>query len=120
MEDMQVKPQKVFEELTKEERKLLWKEFNKSVGIRFKYYPWIGLGLLLPALISAGFCLYYMINILLKGVVVFQFYICSAIFTVGCAGWLWLMTRHQRKFSAWLKNCKNIEMRADIRNKPRL
>lgn len=117
MEEMKMVSQKVFEDLTKEERKLLRKEFGKGVETRFKIFLWIGIGFLLPALISGGFSIYYMLNIFFADVVAFQVYICAAIFTLCCGGSLLLTSQYHKKFRTWLRECKNIGMRVDTINK---
>lgn len=111
MEDIKTESQKVFEDLTKEERRLIRKEFSKSVEIRFKFFLWSGIVLLLLALISGGFSIYYMLNIFFENVVVFQFYICAAIFTVGCGVSLLLISQYHNRFRIWLRVCKNIVTR---------
>jgi hypothetical protein len=116
MEEMKTEPKKVFEDLTKEERKLLCKEFNKGVETRFKIFLWSGIGLLLPALISGGFSIYFIINIFFEGVVAFQLYICAAIFTVGCGASLLLTSQYHRRFRTWLREC-NIGTRTNVINK---
>ena len=111
MEEMQAKQQNVFEELTKENRKLLRKEFNANIEFRFKFFFWIGFGLLLLALVSGGFSIYFMINIFIEGIVAFQFYICAAIFTLGCIVALFFTSKYHKKFRIWLKENKNIVTR---------
>jgi FtsH-binding integral membrane protein len=101
MEEMKTGSQKIFENLTKEERKLLLREFNKGVGFRYKIFRWSGIGLLFPAIISGGFSIYYMINILFAQIVPFQLYICAAVFTLGCIGSMLLTRQYYNRFLIW-------------------
>jgi hypothetical protein len=106
---METEPQKTFEDLTREERNLLRKEFGRCVETRFKVFLWSGIGLLLLTLISGGFSIYYMLNMLFTGVAAFKlYYICAAIFTVGCGGSMLLTSQYHKRFRAWLKEYKNI------------
>jgi hypothetical protein len=116
MEEMKMESQKIFEGLPKEERKLLRKEFGGSVGIRIKFFLWCGIGLLLPALIGAGFSIYYMLNIFIARVVEVQLYICAAVFTLCCGGSLLLTSQYHKRFRIWLRECKNIVTKADTIN----
>lgn len=99
---------KLFENLPKEECKQLRKEFGKIVEVRYKICLWIGIGLLLPVLVSGGFSIYYIVNILFAGIVVFQLYICAIIFTAGCGLSLLLTTQYHKRFRKWLLEYKNI------------
>lgn len=108
MEEKRAEPEKLFEHLPKEERKQLRREFGRIVEVRFKICLWIGIGLLLPVLVSGGFSIYYMVKIIFDRVVVFQLYICAVIFTTGCCLSLLLTTQYHKRFNKWLKEYKNI------------
>lgn len=100
--------QKRFENLTQEERKSLRKEFNKIVERRFKIIFWIGIGVLCLAVISGGFAIYYMLNLLLQGTIAKELYFCAIIFTVGCCASLFLTSKYHKRFSIWLNDEKRI------------
>lgn len=116
MEEIIIEPQKTFEDLSKEQRKQLRGEFNNKVEFRFKMFFGIGIVLLLSALVSGGFSIYYMINIFFNHVVPFQFYICAAMFTIGLIFSLLLTSIYHKKFRAWLKESKKILTRANTKN----
>lgn len=109
-------PQKVFEDLPRNERMLLRNEFSDSVEMRFKIYLWSGFGLLFLSLISEATLIYYMINNIFTGFVSFQFYIYTAMLTVGGYLSLLLTSQYHKRFSLWLKENKNITSRI-IQNK---
>lgn len=107
---------KVFEELNKHEQRLLRKEFGKCVGTRYKVFFWCGVAMLALTLVCAGFSLYYMFGILAFGKVSYRLYIFAALVTVCSCGAMLVSSPYHKKFRKWLKDDKNIVMRADVNN----
>lgn len=103
MEETPKELQKNFEGYTKQERKLLRKGFHKEVELRFKVFLWGGIALLLAGIVSGAFSLYYMLNILFTRFFVFQFYIYTTVFTVGCGASMLLTEQYHKQFRVWLK-----------------
>ena len=100
--------QQRFDKLTQQERKALRKEFNKIVEKRFRIFFAVGIVLLFAAIVCGAVAIYYIINILIQGVVAKELYIFAIIFTAGCFISLLLTSTYNKKFSAWLKEEKNI------------
>lgn len=97
-----------YEDLTKQEHKCLRKEFYENIEIRFKIFLWSGIVLLLPAIVSGGFVLYYLLNIYFAVTDIFQLQLCAIIFTVNCIASFFLTSYYHRKFRTWLRESKNI------------
>ena len=99
---------KYFEDLTKSERKLLYKEFNKYEAKYLRLLLWFGLGLALVSLISVGFAIYYILNIFINNVVEVELYIFVVLFNLSGGLSLFFTSRYHKKFRLWLKTIKNI------------
>lgn len=116
MDEINTEPHGFFEDLSKEKRKFLRKEFGKCVKIRYKIFFWSGIVLFLLSVASGIFSIYIMINMLFTGIVAYSFYICAATFTLGCIVSLFLTSRYHKRFHTWLKKNKNIDTKV-ITNK---
>ena len=99
---------KYFEDLTKSERKLLYKEFNKYEAKYLRLLLWFGLGLALVSLISVGFAIYYILNIFINNVVEVELYIFAVLFNLSGGLSLFFTSRYHKKFRLWLKTIKTI------------
>ena len=93
--------------LPKSERKLLRKEFNKTVAVKYKVLFALGLVCLLPFLVAVGFLLYYLVRLLMGYSLTYRFYIFTLAFNVLVIAVIFLTVPYNKKFDEWLKE-RNI------------
>jgi hypothetical protein len=109
MEDnSNIQPMK-FENLTKAERKLLVKEFRKSVKLRYRILFWVGIFMFLPFLVSGGFSIYCLVMALIHFVLPTEFYIAMVCVNISGFSFMGAMSLHSKKFQSWLITEKGVE-----------
>lgn len=105
-----------YEDLSAEEKRSLTKEFQKVAPKRYLVMRGIGMVLMILALISVCFAMYYIIIFLFNRALSVAFYVCAGIFNVSGICALILTSRYFKKYNAWLKETKNIDRKSNEQN----